>query len=91
MTEKRMWREAENHLRERGWTSVLSACVSGPTREYGTLFCRDGLLAEHRDSEQPPRLTLASLGNRKVPWAVTRNAVPWSVRDTGLHTAANAL
>jgi hypothetical protein len=42
MTEKRMWRDAENHLRERGWTSVLSACVSGPTREYGTLFCRDG-------------------------------------------------
>jgi hypothetical protein len=42
MSEKRMWREAESHLRERGWTSVLSACVSGPTREYGTLFCRDG-------------------------------------------------
>ena len=42
MSEKRMWRDAENHLRERGWTSVLSACVSRPTREYGTLFTREG-------------------------------------------------
>lgn len=42
MSEKRMWQQAEDHLRERGWTSVLSACVSRPTREYGTLFAKGG-------------------------------------------------
>jgi hypothetical protein len=42
MSEKRMWREAEAQLESQGWTSVLSACVSQPTREYGTLYCREG-------------------------------------------------
>jgi hypothetical protein len=42
MSEKRIWKEAEAHLESRGWTSVLSACVSRSTREYGTLFAKDG-------------------------------------------------
>lgn len=42
MSEKRMWEMAEAHLKSRGWESILSACVSRPTREYGTLFTRKG-------------------------------------------------